>query len=152
MITGVVTRVHLACVKFQCLSTIDETPSCRCAHRRVPCNASLDVNAKHQCRNQSTSAQKLERAMSADFVNDSIDCSKIICPTEPVNASTCPSDSRLLGSSPASSACCPSRPRCVCAPCPPTICGEHSIIQIYHTGNADQPGQCCDQFTCMKSR
>jgi hypothetical protein len=98
------------------------------------------------------------------LVNDIIDCSNIVCNTIPYNSSICPSDSQFIEdhtpllrtslslSKNLSSICCEPRGQCFCASCPKTICGENSIIQIYRTGNPNIPGQCCDQFDCIKSR
>ena len=97
-------------------------------------------------------------------VQEIINCSSIVCPATAVNLTSCPSDSHfiedhtpLLRTSLASSknlstVCCEPRGHCVCSSCSKTICGENSIIQIYRTGNPDLPGQCCDQFNCIKSR
>src|SRR5689334_7739801 len=98
------------------------------------------------------------------LANNIIDCSNIVCNSIPINSSICPSDSYfledhtpLLRSAVSSSKnlsliCCQPRGQCICSSCPKTICGENSIIQIYRTGNPNIPGQCCDQYNCIKSR
>ncbi len=98
------------------------------------------------------------------LVDEIIDCSKIVCNTTPPNSSICPPDSHFIedhtpllrtsfsSSKNLSSICCEPRGQCICSSCPKTICRENSIIQIYRTGNANLPGECCDQFHCITSR
>jgi hypothetical protein len=170
--------LFLACLKFQCLSIIKNNKTiCECANRRVPCDKNLNFNIKDNCENQSaypSAYLKISDGMSTFIYiflmiifilgNEFIDCSNIICKTASINTSICPSDSHFIEdhtpllrtsfplSKSLSSICCESRGHCVCSSCPKTICGENSIIQIYRTGNPHHPGQCCDQFNCIKSR
>lgn len=99
------------------------------------------------------------------LVHALINCSSIICPSESNQSSICPPDSHFiedlttvissstsLSSLNSTSLCCSRRGHCVCSSCRKTFCGENSILQIYRTGDPSQPGQCCDQFNCIKSR
>lgn len=98
------------------------------------------------------------------LVHPTINCSSIICSPESNRSSICPSDSHFvedhttviplssLSTTNLTDLCCSRRGQCVCSSCPKTFCGEDSILQIYRTANRNQPGQCCDQFNCIKSR
>ncbi|CAF1244469.1 unnamed protein product [Adineta ricciae] len=158
-----------ACLKFQCLSiNINNQTTCECANRRVPCDITPDGEntiLSRTCELESPSHQKRELSWPTDYDDDedSVDCSNIVCPTATINASRCPSDSifvedrvslsslSLSSSNNLSVVCCEPRGQCVCARCSKTTCGESSIIQIYRTGNPNLPGQCCDQYTCIKN-
>ncbi|CAF3587838.1 unnamed protein product [Adineta steineri] len=159
-----------ACLKFQCLSImINNTTTCECSNRRVPCknefsqNIVNDNKTYHDCMQESISQQKRElSSLKAHDVNDVIDCSNIICNNKSNNSSICPLDSHFIedhipllqtssSSKNLSLICCQPRGQCICSLCPKTICGENSIIQIYRTGNPNIPGQCCDQFSCIKN-
>lgn len=171
--------MFVACLKFQCLSIVkDNKTTCECANRSVPCDKNLYFHMKDNCENRSISSTYLKtidgkfffprfiqlRSFFFFLANEIIDCSNIVCKNSPMNSSICPSDSHLIEietpllrssfplSKNLSSICCESRGQCACSSCPKTICGENSIIQIYRTGNPQHPGQCCDQFNCIKSR
>ncbi|CAF1390037.1 unnamed protein product [Adineta ricciae] len=154
-----------ACLKFQCLSvTKDKKNTCECINRRVPCDKALPYDTKDNCKNHSIIHKDYSAtALKASNAKDIIDCSNIICKSAPVNSSICPLDSHFVEdltpprrtaytlSRAFPSICCEPRGQCACSSCPKTICGENSIIQIYRTGNPDLPGQCCDQFNCIKN-
>ncbi|UJR36808.1 hypothetical protein I4U23_029522 [Adineta vaga] len=165
-----------ACLKFRCLSiNINNKTICECSNRRIPCEINTDEQnlnddskmTYHTCEQESVSYQKRELSWftTYDDNEDDIDCSTIVCHTTSINPSHCPPDSYFLedrtsivrvsssssSSKNLSTVCCEPRGQCVCSSCPKTTCGENAIIQIYRTGNPNLPGQCCDQYTCIKN-
>lgn len=133
-----------ACVKLQCrwTTTRNQRSFCECAHRRVPCH----IDVEQSCASKSETT-KTKLIWYSDQRLTTIDCSNVTC-SHPTRLRTCPTDSSWLAD-PLAPDCCG---QCVCSPCPKTICGENSIIEISRTGNPNRPGHCCDEFHCITSR